>query len=64
MSASISAHSHGNLTPAEVSACYASCAPRVRQPGHEWRGPCPIHDGRDDNFAVDADTGLWFCHSQ
>jgi hypothetical protein len=45
------------------TAYHTARAPRVRQRGHEWRGPCPIHDGRDDNFAVNAaDTGLWFCH--
>src|SRR5437867_3940680 len=29
----------------------------------EWRGPCPIHHGTGDNFAVDPNTGLWYCHS-
>jgi putative DNA primase/helicase len=29
----------------------------------EWRGRCPIHRGKNDNFAVDAKTGFWFCHS-
>jgi len=26
--------------------------------------PCPVHKGRDKNFAVNAETGQWFCHSQ
>lgn len=64
MSTAISLHSHGDLTPAEVSAYYAARVPQLPQRGQQWRGPCPIHDGQDDNFAVEAETGLWFCHSQ
>jgi replicative DNA helicase len=30
----------------------------------EWRGPCPVHCGKDPNFAVSAETGLALCHSQ
>jgi len=26
-------------------------------------GACPIHHGKGDNFAVEPDTGRWFCHS-
>jgi DNA primase len=29
----------------------------------KWRGPCPIHHGKDDNFAVNAENGTWYCHS-
>jgi putative DNA primase/helicase len=29
----------------------------------ELRGACPIHGGDGPNFAVDAGTGVWFCHS-
>jgi CHC2 zinc finger/Toprim domain len=36
----------------------------IRQRGSEWRGPCPIHQGTDDSFAVKPDTGQWYCHSQ
>ena len=64
MSVGVSVHSHADLTPAEVSAYYAARVPGLRQRGREWRGPCPIHNGQDDNFCVEADTGLWFCHSQ
>jgi DNA primase len=64
VSAGISVHSHSDLARHEISAYYIARTPRVRQRGNEWRGPCPIHDGRDDNFAVNADTGLWFCHSR
>ena len=61
---SISAQSCGDFTPSEVSVYYAARAPKVRQYGHEWRGPCPIHSGTGDNFSVNADTGMWYCHSQ
>ena len=36
----------------------------LKSVGGEWRGPCPLHHGQGANFAVDADTGHWFCHSQ
>jgi hypothetical protein len=38
--------------------------PQLRQHGRQWRWRCPIHKGRDDNFSVSAETGLWTCHSQ
>ena len=61
---SISAQSCGDFTPSEVSVYYAARAPKVRQNGREWRGPCPIHSGTGDNFTVNAETGMWYCHSQ
>jgi len=60
---SISAHS-SDFSSSEVAVYYAARLPSMAQHGHEWRGPCPIHEGTDDNFAVNADTGLWCCHSQ
>lgn len=51
-------------TAAEVAAYYSVRIPHLRQRGAEWRGPCPIHGGKDDNFAVEAATGQWYCHSQ
>ncbi|HKD09868.1 MAG TPA: DUF3987 domain-containing protein [Bryobacteraceae bacterium] len=48
----------------EVSTYYAVRVPHLKQRrAPEWRSPCPIHQGEDDNFSVEADTGLWFCHS-
>lgn len=44
---------------------YAVRAPHVTQrPAAEWRGACPVHHGKNENFAVDPETGRWFCHSQ
>ncbi len=31
--------------------------------GGEMRGPCPLHGGTGQNFAVNPDTGLWNCFS-
>jgi len=64
LSAAFPVHSRDELTPSEVSAYYGVRAPKIRQGSQQWRGPCPIHDGQDDNFAVEPDTGVWFCHSQ
>ncbi len=53
------------FTPEEVRTYYADRVPNVnQQQSQEWRGPCPIHHGQDDNFAVDPHGGRWFCHSQ
>ncbi len=52
------------FTPSEISAYYHERAPKVAQTGTEWRGPCPIHDGDDDNFSVNPNTGMAYCHSR
>jgi hypothetical protein len=62
--ASYSAQTSGDFSPSEVSSYYAVRAPGVRQQGREWRGRCPIHNGDGDNFTINAETGLWYCHSQ
>lgn len=52
------------FTPGEISAYYAARVPHLnqRRPG-EWRCACPIHNGKNDSFAVEPATGRWFCHS-
>ncbi len=53
------------FTRAEVSAYYTARVPHLTQPpGREWRGPCPVHRGKNPNFAVQPDTGFCYCHSQ
>jgi hypothetical protein len=53
-----------HFTPGEVSIYYAVRVPHLKQRHTtEWRGACPIHHGKNDNFAVEPDTGRWFCHS-
>jgi DNA primase len=57
---------NGNIqfTPGEVSTYYAARVPHLKQGrAAEWRGSCPIHQGKNDNFAVEPDTGRWFCFS-
>jgi hypothetical protein len=51
------------LTPKEVAAYLDTLPTDLKQGDKEWRGPCPIHHGTDDNFSVDPETGLWYCHS-
>jgi hypothetical protein len=31
--------------------------------GREFRGPCPLHDGDGDNFAVNPAKGVFHCHT-
>lgn len=31
--------------------------------GREWRAACPLHNGRNANFAVNTETLMWRCHS-
>jgi putative DNA primase/helicase len=52
------------LTPVEVSTYYRSRIPALTQEGSEWRGPCPLHGGERESFAVNAESGAWFCHSE
>jgi Protein of unknown function (DUF3987) len=52
------------FTTNEVAVYYAVRVPKLKPTRvGERRGPCPLHDGKHDNFAVDPETGLWFCHS-
>lgn len=32
--------------------------------GRYWRGPCPLHNGKDSNFSVDSQTLGWRCFSR
>jgi putative DNA primase/helicase len=53
-----------DFTRSEISTYYAARVPQLKQRrAGQWRGPCPIHKGKDDNFAVEPDSGRWFCHS-
>lgn len=36
---------------------------RARAIGGTVRAPCPVHGGRDANFAVETQTGFWSCYS-
>ncbi|MFB3779054.1 MAG: CHC2 zinc finger domain-containing protein [Bryobacteraceae bacterium] len=53
------------FSPGEVARYYAVRAPRIKQTSaKEWRGACPLHGGTRDSFAIQAETGLWHCHSE
>jgi len=52
------------FTPNEIRTYYAARVPRLKQTdGREWRGTCPVHQGKNPNFAVNALTGFAHCHS-
>jgi len=52
------------FTPAEVAAYYHVQLPKLNQTrAGDWRGPCPIHRGKRDSFAVKPETGAAYCHS-
>jgi DNA primase len=53
-----------SFTAGEVSAYYRTRVTQVLQRGRRWSGPCAIHGGKDNNFSVDSETGLWYCFSQ
>ena len=52
------------LTPGEIATYYAARTPSLKQQGPEWHAGCFVHGGKDLNFAVKAETGEWYCHSQ
>lgn len=51
----------------EIRAFYSARAPQLKMTGgasaKEWRGPCPVHQGKRDSFAVNPTNGQAFCHS-
>ena len=52
------------FSPSEVAAYYRARVPKLKQHGREWRGPCPVHNGKRESFAVDPKTGRAYCHSE
>src|SRR6185312_9195297 len=53
------------FTEGEIASYYATRVPGLKQRrGAQWRGPCPVHQGRDSNFRVDSATGRWSCYSR
>jgi uncharacterized protein (DUF927 family) len=52
------------FTSAEVRHYYSVRVPHLKQQRTgEYRGPCPIHQGKGNNFGVNMENGQWFCHS-
>jgi predicted P-loop ATPase len=52
------------FTPVEIARYYRYRVPKLRRRGAELRGPCPLHQGERDSFAVNEQTGDWYCHSR
>ena len=52
------------FTQSEIAAYYSVRVPKLVQRGKEWRAGCPVHGGKDPNFAVSSVTGMATCHSQ
>ena len=48
----------------EVRSYYGSRIQNLKQNGKELRGACPVHNGHDDNFAIELETGMSYCHSK
>lgn len=53
-----------NLSSSEVATYYAARVPDLLQLRKQWRGRCPIHQGRGYNFSVNPETGMWRCWSR
>ncbi len=51
------------LSKTEIAQYCRQRLPDLVQRGSEWRGPCPMHQGTRDSFAVDPASGAWYCHS-
>lgn len=53
------------FSQSEIIAYYQTRVPALSISGkREARCPCPVHNGKDLNFAVNAESGLSQCHSQ
>ena len=52
------------FTPREIQRYYTARGLKLKQQGRELRGPCPIHSGERDSFALNPLTGCWYCHSE
>ncbi|MBI4910804.1 MAG: AAA family ATPase [Acidobacteria bacterium] len=52
------------FSSSEVATYYKARVPQFQQrEASQWRGACPIHNGKHHSFAVEPTTGRWFCHS-
>jgi DNA-directed RNA polymerase subunit F len=54
------------FTPEQISKFYAQEVPQMHQgaDSREWKCACPLHDGEDPNFCVNAHSGQWHCFSR
>ena len=52
------------MSPSEIARYCEARVPSLKRIGPELRGACPIHHGKRDSFALNPETGDWYCHSQ
>lgn len=52
------------FSPSQVSAYISARIKGLTLQSGELRGPCPIHRGNNPNFAINPDSGEWFCQSK
>ena len=52
-----------DFNPSEVARYFQVRLPDLPQRGPEGRIPCPVHMGKNKNFAVNLETGQSICHS-
>ncbi len=53
-----------NLTPGQIERWIQARLPNLKHSGEEWRGPCPMHNGKRDNFSFNVEKGVGNCHSK
>ncbi|MEO8100059.1 MAG: CHC2 zinc finger domain-containing protein [Acidobacteriota bacterium] len=52
------------MSPWEIARYCEVRVPKLKRIGPEWRGACPIHKGKHASFAINPETGEWYCHSR
>ena len=52
------------FTLGEIFTYYAARVPRLKQKGRQWRGACPVHQGKRFSFSVDPQSGCWYCFAE
>ena len=51
------------FSESDIFRYYNHRVPKLKREPSGFRAPCPIHKGEAMNFAVNRETGDWFCHS-
>jgi len=47
----------------EIAIYYRARIKDLNTKNAEWRAACPIHRGERESFAIDPQTGQWYCHA-
>lgn len=53
-----------SFNPAQIREYYKANVPGLVEHGNQFRAKCPLHNGERDSLSINADTGLWTCHSE